>query len=134
MESGGQDLISVMPWETWAQTQFCCLFTRFHEQVICKRRLLMPVPQGLMRTKHYSPHNVHRAVPCIGESESESVSCSATSDSVTSWTVAHPSEDQASLSMEFSRQEYWSGLPGSSPGDLPSPGIKPRHLHCRQIF
>ena len=28
--------------------------------------------------------------------------------------------------MEFSRQEYWSGLPFPSPGDLPDPGIKPR--------
>ena len=32
---------------------------------------------------------------------------------------------QAPLSMGFSRQEYWSGLPCSSPGDLPDPGIKP---------
>ena len=32
---------------------------------------------------------------------------------------------QAPLSMEFSRQEYWSGLPCASPGDLPHPGIKP---------
>ena len=30
------------------------------------------------------------------------------------------------LSMGFSRQEYWSGLPFPSPGDLPDPGIKPR--------
>ena len=30
------------------------------------------------------------------------------------------------LSMEFSRQEYWSGLPFPSPGDLPNPGIEPR--------
>ena len=37
------------------------------------------------------------------------------------WTVAH----QALLSMEFSSQEYWSGLPFPSPGDLPDPGIKP---------
>ena len=37
------------------------------------------------------------------------------------WTVAH----QAPLSMEFSRQEYWSGLPFSSPGDLSDPGIEP---------
>ena len=43
---------------------------------------------------------------------------------VTSWTVAH----QAPLSMEFSRQEYWSGLPFLSPGDLPSPGIEPPSL------
>ena len=32
---------------------------------------------------------------------------------------------QAPPSMEFSRQEYWSGLPFPSPGDLPDPGIKP---------
>ena len=38
------------------------------------------------------------------------------------WTVAH----QAPVSMGFSRQEYWSGLPFPSPGDLPNPGIKPR--------
>ena len=37
------------------------------------------------------------------------------------WTVAC----QAPLSMKFSRQEYWSGLPFPSPGDLPNPGIKP---------
>ena len=39
----------------------------------------------------------------------------------TPWTVAH----QAPPSMEFSRQEYWSGLPFPSPGDLPNPGIGP---------
>ena len=39
---------------------------------------------------------------------------------VTSWTEAY----QAPPSMEFSKQEYWSGLPFPSPGDLPSPGIE----------
>ena len=39
-------------------------------------------------------------------------------------TVAH----QAPLSMEFSRQEYWSGLPCPPPGDLPNPGVKPKSL------
>ena len=39
-----------------------------------------------------------------------------------SWTVAR----QAPPSLGFSRQEYWSGLPFPSPGDLPNPGIKPR--------
>ena len=39
----------------------------------------------------------------------------------TPWTVAL----QAPLSMQFSRQEYWSGLPFPSPGDLPDPGFKP---------
>ena len=40
---------------------------------------------------------------------------------VTPWTVAR----QAPLSMRVPRQEYWSGLPFPSPGDLPEPGIKP---------
>ena len=44
--------------------------------------------------------------------------------SVTSWTVDH----QAPLSVGFSRQEDWSGLPCSPPGDLPNPGIKPTSL------
>ena len=39
----------------------------------------------------------------------------------TPWTVAY----QTPLSMEFSRQEYWSGLPFPSPRDLPNPGIEP---------
>ena len=38
----------------------------------------------------------------------------------TSWTIAY----QGPLSMGFPRQEYWSGLPFPSPGDLPNPGIK----------
>ena len=33
---------------------------------------------------------------------------------------------QTSLSMRFSQQEYWTGLPFPSPGDLPEPGIEPR--------
>ena len=40
---------------------------------------------------------------------------------VTRWTVAH----QAPLSVGFSRQEYWSGLPCPPPGDLPNPGVEP---------
>ena len=39
----------------------------------------------------------------------------------TPWTIAH----QTPPSMGFSRQEYWSGLPFPSPGDLPDPGIEP---------
>ena len=38
------------------------------------------------------------------------------------WTVGH----QVPLSMVFSRQDYWHGLPFPSPGDLSDPGIKPR--------
>ena len=54
----------------------------------------------------------------------------------TLWTVAC----QAPLSMAFPRQEYWSGLPFPSAGDLPDPGIKLRSptwqtglLHCREF-
>ena len=43
---------------------------------------------------------------------------------VTPWTVAF----QAPLSMGFSRQEYWSGLPCPSPGDIPDPGMEPECL------
>ena len=46
---------------------------------------------------------------------------SVVSNSATSWTVAY----QAPPSMGFSRQEYWSGLPFPSSGDLPDPGIEP---------
>ena len=51
----------------------------------------------------------------------------------TPWTVAH----QAPPSMELSRQEYWSGLPFPSPGDLPDPGSQgsdPGLPHCRQTL
>ena len=56
----------------------------------------------------------------VSESESEvTQSCPTLCDP---WTIAH----QAPPSMGFSRQEYWSGLPFPSPGDLPDPGIEPR--------
>ena len=44
----------------------------------------------------------------------------------TLWTVAH----QTPLSMEFSRQEYQSGLPFPPPGDLPDPGFEPGRVSC----
>ena len=53
--------------------------------------------------------------------ESEVKSLSRIQLFVTLWTVAY----QAPPSMEFSRQEYWSGLPFPFPGDLPDPGIEP---------
>ena len=48
----------------------------------------------------------------------------------TPWTTAH----QAPLSMEFSRQEYWNGLPFPSPGNLFNPGPNPGLLHCRPFL
>ena len=51
---------------------------------------------------------------------------------MTPWTIAC----QAPLSMEFSRQGYWSGLPFPSPGDLPNPGIEPMYpaLHADNLL
>ena len=54
------------------------------------------------------------------ESEAKSLSCIRLCNCMDS------SLHQAPLSMGFSRQEYWSGLPFPSPGNLPNPGIKPR--------
>ena len=48
----------------------------------------------------------------------------------TPWAVAY----QAPSSMGFSRQEYWSGLPFPSPGDLPNPGIELVLPHCGQTL
>ena len=75
------------------------------------RVLNIPIFSLLLQIKK----NTERHTP-----ERESVcSCSVASNSfVTLWTLAH----QAPLSMGFSRQEYWSGLPGPPPGDLPDPG------------
>ena len=65
--------------------------------------------------------------PCVShlqfESERKKVkSLSCVQLFATPWTAAY----QAPLSMGFSRQEYWSGLPFPSPGHLPDPGIEPR--------
>ena len=48
----------------------------------------------------------------------------------TPWTVAH----QAPVSIGFSRQEYWSGLPFPSLGIFPTQGSNPGLLHCRQML
>ena len=63
------------------------------------------------------------------ENETKSVSHSVVPDSVTPWAVAI----QAPLSMELSRQEYWSGCHSLLQG-IPDPEIKPDLLHCRQIL
>ena len=64
----------------------------------------------------------HQVIFSVASEKCESVNHSVVSNSATPWIVAH----QAPLSMEFSRQEYWSGLPFPPLGDLPNPGIKLR--------
>ena len=64
------------------------------------------------------------SLPALNSSESESEVLSCVQLFAAPWAVAH----QAPPSMEFSRQEYWNGLPFPTPGDLPDPGIKPMSL------
>ena len=60
--------------------------------------------------------------------------CSVVSDcSVTPWTVGSEGARQAPLSVGFSRQEYWSGLPCPPPRDLPNPGIEPKSPASRTL-
>ena len=79
-------------------------------------------------TIHLNYHNVNQL---CGDGGLVAKSCLTLA---TPWTVVH----KAPLSMGFSRQEYWIGLPFPSPRDLPNPGIKPpsllRLLHCRWIL
>ena len=82
-----------------------------------------PVPHP--RTDGGSPEKTRGAGHVISkvgvtplQPRAKSVSCSVMS---APWAVAH----QVPPSMEFSRQEYWSGLPVPSPGNLPDPGIEP---------
>ena len=82
----------------------------------------------LVKRRNY-PRQLNQGVRIFGKPSQNSVShtCAILSCFscvwlfVTLWTIAH----QAPLSMEFSRQEYWGGLPFSLPGDLPNTGMEP---------
>ena len=68
---------------------------------------------------------IYNIVLVSGVHQSESdmcvCTCSIMSHSATPWTVAK----ETPLSMDFPKQEYWSGFPFPTRGDLPNPGIKP---------
>ena len=64
------------------------------------------------------------------KSVSSSFKNSVVSDSATPWTVAY----QASLSIGFSRQKYWSGLPFPFQGIFPTQGLNPGLQPCKQMF
>ena len=86
--------------------------------------------QGLKPTsciRKQSPnHRTARQVPGGRKSYIESLHAySVTQSCPTLWECMDCNPPGSSLSMGFSRQEYWSELPCPSPGDLPSPGIKP---------
>ena len=69
---------------------------------------------------HCSPPAIIFSQQCISGKSCVCVLLIQSCLTANQWTVAH----QAPLSMLFSRQEYWSGLPFLSPRDLPDPGIK----------
>ena len=71
---------------------------------------------GLLHRSSHPGADSRMLSPCVCV-----LSHSVVFDSVIPRTVAH----QALLSMEFSRKEYWSGLPFSPPGDLSGAGLKP---------
>ena len=71
---------------------------------------------GFRCTAKWTTHTHTRVCVCM-------LSCSVVSDSL--WAHGLYCAYQASLSMEFPRQEYWSGLPFPTPGDLSNPGIEP---------
>ena len=66
---------------------------------------------------------------CTLESPAHAQSLTHVHPFATPRSVAH----QAPLSMEFPKQKYWNGLPFSSPGDLPNPGIKPEYPALRAV-
>ena len=78
---------------------------------------------GKERNETNSPHALAfglLVIPLDLKPKCESISCSVVSDSATPWTTAR----QAPLSMGFTRQEYWSGLPCPPPGDLSDAGVQ----------
>ena len=91
--------------------------------VLKDQQKLQNPPSDSQRRKATCPGSHSRKITC--ECESVSQSCPTLCD------LMDCSPRQAALSMEFSRQEYWSGLPFPSPGDLPNPNPGP--LHCRWI-
>ena len=76
---------------------------------------------------HYASKMLNIKIPLLNTKKNRALVLSSFSPTqlfATLWNVAH----MAPLSMGFSRQEHWSGLPCPLPGDLPDPGIKPSSL------
>ena len=92
----------------------------YYDQCVLLGKLYYPLPCFILYSKAklfcYSRYLLtsHFCIPVPYDQKSVQLLA-------TPWTVAH----QAPLLMGFSRQEYWSGLPFPSPGDLPNPGIEP---------
>ena len=99
------------------------LFNLYAEYIMCNAEL--DEAQAGIKILGWNINNLSYAddINFIAESKSSEVkSLSHVRLFATPWTVAH----QVPPPMGFSRQEYWSGLPFPSPGDLPDPGIESR--------
>ena len=86
-----------------------------------KDRLIHPYQVSLIRTRERQLEATRKKCLLVWK-KNESVSHSVVSNSL--WSPKRTVAPQAPLSMEFSRQDYWSWLPFPSPGDLPNPGIE----------
>ena len=95
-----------------------------YDQCVLLAKLYYPLPClfDLFLYGYFYLPNFSQCVHTSFKTRKWKWSRSVMSDSLRLWTVTH----QTPLSKGFSRQEYWSGLPFPSPGDLPNPGIEPR--------
>ena len=104
-------------WLTWLWRLSCPKIYRVSEQAENPRELMVLFQLKANRLKIQEELISQFKSMCVGE-----LSCfSCVQLFAAPWTIVC----QGPLSMEFSKQEYWSGLPFPSPGDLPNPGIKP---------
>ena len=83
------------------------------------RHLLLGFPHSLVGKESACNVGHTGSIPGLGRSPGEG------NGSILAWKIPRTEEPGSLQSMGFSRQEYWSGLPFSSPGDLPNPGIEP---------
>ena len=125
------------PWESWHCSLVYIEVPMWNTAVIASSFILLPVSNevsiGVVSTTVSKICFVPNILPEMGADSWTSQKCCFSRDFflftcwvmsnsfVTPWTVAH----QAPLSMGFSRQEHWSGLPCPPPGDLPNPGTEP---------
>ena len=125
-----QTHISCIARELWA-TQEAHIFFCMH-QIYVSNTFKQFTHIALKRTRKtvqhasniYAPKDIqNKYIPCAVLLSTKWLHLS-----LTLWTLWTP------LSMEFSRQEYWSGLPLPPPGNLPNPEIKPGSPHCRHTL
>ena len=105
----------------WSSYYLFFLFCFLERKVGSHENVGRPCSEGLFSWECICSPITSLQVPAYVMTRSEVKSLSRAWLFVTPWTVAY----QVPLAMGCSRQEYWSGLPSPSPGDLPDPGIEP---------